>query len=251
LNADSPPPTARLYWHDDYCFETAARVSAVRGRALAFDQTCFYPGGGGQPPDTGRLRTASGVVLEIETVGAGTEEVLWHHTGATPAADLPGQLVQLAVDRGRRLAHTRYHTALHVLNTLARREYDGWITGAQITADYARIDFKLERVSPALAGDLEAKVNAVLEEGRALSARFLPEAEFNQRPDLRRTLTAEVPVYHSQVRVVAIDGFDAQACGGTHVHSTAEVGRCAIFRIENKGRQNKRLYLRLAAPSAL
>jgi misacylated tRNA(Ala) deacylase len=131
------------------------------------------------------------------------------------------------------------------LNTLALRDYRGWITGVQIGVDYSRIDFKLENFSAALCLELEKKVNLVLEEDHALRSYSIPEEEFRKREDLLRTLEVKPPISHGQVRVEEIEGFDAQACGGTHVHTTAEVGRFSIFRTENKGRINKRLYVRL------
>jgi misacylated tRNA(Ala) deacylase len=135
-----------------------------------------------------------------------------------------------------------------VLNTIALRDYSGWITGVQIGTDYSRIDFKLEDFSPALAAELEDKVNSVLSGNHNLKAYTIPEREFRQRDDLLRTLEASQPVLHGLVRVVEIEGFDAQACGGTHVHNTKEVGKFSIFRTDNKGRLNKRLYIRLDAP---
>jgi misacylated tRNA(Ala) deacylase len=240
------PPTERLYLDDSGCFENEARVLAAREDALAFDRTCFYPGGGGQPADAGTVELSSGVRLRIASVRAEEDEVLWHLTEPAAAHDVVGQPARLAVDRERRLALTRYHTVLHVLNTVALRDYGGWITGCQIAPDYARIDFKLDRLSPALCAELEAKVNAVLARDHPISHYYLPEAEFRERADLLRTLDAQPPVIGGRVRVVEIRGFDAQACGGTHVHSTAQVGAFSIFRTENKGRNNKRLYVRLS-----
>jgi misacylated tRNA(Ala) deacylase len=120
-----------------------------------------------------------------------------------------------------------------------------WITGVQIDVDYSRIDFKVERFSPAMAAELEGRVNAVLAADRALRSYYVAEAEFRTRDDLLRTLDARPPVVDGRVRVVEIEGFDAQACGGTHVRRTSEVGRLSIYRTENKGRINKRLYVRL------
>jgi misacylated tRNA(Ala) deacylase len=136
---------------------------------------------------------------------------------------------------------------LHVLNTIALRDFGGWITGVQIGVDYSRIDFKLDGFSAALATELERKVNAVLDANRALRAYYIPEAEFRTRVDLLRTLEVQPPVSAGRVRVVEIEGFDAQACGGTHARTTGEVGRFSIFRTENKGKVNKRLYVRLGA----
>ncbi len=240
-----PPPTARLYLQDEHCFETDAIVVAVRGGAIACDRTCFYPGGGGQPPDQGRVALLGGQVLEIGSVHSDADEVVWHAV-ETPPTDIVGQSVRLSLNRERRTALARYHTVLHVLNTVAFRDYAGWITGVQIGVDYSRIDFKLEDFSAALCADLERKVNAVLEADRALRAYTISEEQFRQRDDLLRTLEVRPPVVDGRVRVVEIEGFDAQACGGTHVGTTSQVGRFSIFRTENKGRINKRLYVRLA-----
>ena len=139
-------------------------------------------------------------------------------------------------------------TVLHVVNTIALKEHSRWITGAQIATDYARIDFKLDGLTPALRADLEAKVNAVLSEARPVTASWLDEAEFRRRPDLLRTLDVAPPIADGRVRVVTIAGFDEQACGGTHARHTGELGRFSITRVENKGRINKRLYVRLDAP---
>lgn len=240
-------PTLRLYWDDDHTVEADATVVAVEGEALACDRTCFYPGGGGQPPDHGTI-DAGGVSLAVTSVRAGEHGVVWHVTAPPPDTALVGRAARLSIDPARRQALTRHHTVLHVLNTTALREHGGWITGVQIGVEYSRIDFTLEHFSAAVVTDLEARVNAVLDEDRPLTASWIDEAEFRARDDLRRTLTAEPPVVDGRVRVVTIEGFDAQACGGTHVRRLREVGRLSIYRTENKGRLNKRLYLRLAPP---
>jgi misacylated tRNA(Ala) deacylase len=244
MTAGAVPPTERLYLRDDCC-DADAIVVAVRDGALAFDRTCFYPGGGGQPPDEGRVRTQSGEMLDILSAHADADAVIWHVAASPPPPALVGQPVTLAVNRKRRRVLARHHTVLHVLNTIALRDYGAWITGVQIGTDHSRIDFKLEGFSAALCAELESKVNAVLQAGHALKSYDLPEEEFRRRRDLLRTLEAQPPVHRGRVRVVEIEGFDAQACGGTHVHSTVEVGRFSIFRTENKGRINKRLYIRL------
>ncbi len=242
------PPTTRLYLDDDHAFEAEATVVAVTAEALACDRTCFYPGGGGQPADQGTITLAGAAPVEIVSVRADADGVVWHAGAAPLGLDLVGQPAHLSIDRERRLALTRHHTVLHVLNTTALREYGGWITGVQIGLDHSRIDFKLEGFSPAVAAELEARVNTVLAEDRALTSYYIDEAEFRGRDDLRRTLVAEPPVVDGRVRVVAITGFDAQACGGTHVRRTSEVGRLSIIRTENKGKINKRLYIRLTPP---
>jgi len=241
-------PTTRLYLTDDHLLEHDAVVVAVTPDALACDRSCVYPGGGGQPPDHGWIEVGGAEPLAITGARADAGGVVWHVTAPPPVPELVGRTVRLRVDATRRLALTRYHTVLHVLNTLALRDYGGWITGVQIGVDYSRIDFKLEALSPALCAELETKVNAVLAGHRALRAYTIPEPEFRARDDLRRTLEAEPPVVDGRVRIVEIAGFDAQACGGTHVHTTADLGRFTITRTENKGRINTRLYVTLTLP---
>ena len=239
------PPTNRLYLQDNYCFESEAMILAIREDEIAFDQTCFYPGGGGQPPDEGNLRFSSGETLLIESAKADPDDLIWHVCQTHPTPAQVGESVQLILKKERRLALMRYHTVLHVLNTVTLRDYGSWITGVQINAEYSRIDFRLEDFSPSVATELENKVNRVLTENHSVKSYFISEEEFRSRPDLLRTLEAQPPISHGQVRVVEIEGFDAQACGGTHMRNTAEVGKFSIFRTDNKGKNNKRFYVRL------
>ncbi|MEO8661655.1 MAG: alanyl-tRNA editing protein [Bryobacteraceae bacterium] len=247
-----PFPTTRLYLEDSHLFETEATITGVRDNALAFDRTCFHPGGGGQPSDQGLIGLPSGLIFEVASAEADASGVIWHVCPAgLSEAIFCSQTATLTVNAERRLALTRYHTVLHVLNTIALRDYKAWITGAQIGTDYSRIDFKWDGFSAAACPELEAKVNAVLDAGHTLKAFYLNENEFQRRTDLLRTLDVSPPVIDGRVRVVAIDGFDEQACGGTHVHSTADVGRFSITKTENKGKSNKRLYVRLEPPAIL
>ena len=240
-----PPATNRLYLADSYCFEAEVSVAAVRDNSVTFNQTCFFPGGGGQPSDEGFAEIPSGEVLEIGSVQADANDILWHFCKLPPPPHIVGQPAKLFLNRGRRIALMRHHTSLHVLNTIALRNFGGWITGVQIGVDYSRIDFKIEGFSLALVADLEKKVNAVLAENHSVTASYRSEEEFRNRGDLIRTLQAKPPVSGGWIRVVEIQGFEAQACGGTHVKNTSEVGRLSIFRTENKGKINKRLYTRL------
>jgi Ser-tRNA(Ala) deacylase AlaX len=220
-------------------------VVAIRGNRIAFDQTCFYPGGGGQPADNGFIKFQNGETVEIESAYSDDEQIIWHVCRSVPSPDITGKSAILTVDKARRSALMRYHTVLHVLNTITLRDYGGWITGVQIGEEYSRIDFKLESFSPSLVPELEEKVNEVLRGNHKLKSYYVSEKEFREREDLLRTFDVQPPVVNGQVRVVEIDGFDAQACGGTHVAATSEVGRFTIFRTDNKGKNNKRFYVRL------
>jgi misacylated tRNA(Ala) deacylase len=242
--------TERLYLLDDDLLENRAEITAINGDLFAVDRSCFYPGGGGQPADEGRVVLASGESHDIAGAHADENGVVWHKLREGSADGWLGQAVTLAVQGERRKVLSRYHTVLHILNTLALRDYDAWMTGAQIGTDYSRIDFKIEGFSKELAAELETKVNVVIAGKHSIRSSELTEAEFNQRDDLLRTLKVRPPVVNGHVRVVEIQGFDTQACGGTHVHDTGEIGRFSIFKIENNGRINKRFYVRLAAGNA-
>lgn len=243
-------PTLRCYLDAPDQFTTEATVLAVQDGWIAMDRSGFFPGGGGQPCDTGSLVWPSGERVPVTAVRSGEDDVLWHAVAAPMGPEFTGHRVRLVVDAERRQAHARHHTALHVLNTIALRDHGAWITGAQIGHEHSRIDFKMEMLSLERCMELAAKVNAVVREDRTVSARWLAESEFRRRDDLLRTLEVRPPVSEGRVRIVEIEGFDAQACGGTHVPSTGMIGRFSIFKTENKGKINKRMYVRLDALEA-
>ena len=237
--------TARLYLLDNPVYSADAIIVGIRDNEMAFHQSPFYPGGGGQPADEGEVHFHDGTMLKIVSAYSDSEGIIWHKLISKAPQDVAGQVAHLKIDTKKRLALTRYHTVLHILNTTALHTYNAWITGVQIGTEYSRIDFKFENFSPEIVPVLEESVNNVLTKNHPIKAYYISEDEFSSRTDLLRTLTVKPPIHNNQVRVVEIEGFDAQACGGTHVHSTGEIGRLSIFRIDNKGRINKRLYIRL------
>jgi len=240
--------TERLYHQQVADEPVAVRVAATSGDAVALDRSPFYPGGGGQPPDHGWLTDADGAQHSVTDVWADEAGRVWHRAAGPLLC--PGAVLTARIDVPRRAALSRQHTVLHVLNTVAMRCFDAWITGCQIGAESSRIDFKLERLSADVMAELEAGVNAVLAADHPVQAELMAEDEFRSRPDLLRTLDVRPPVVDGRVRVVRIEGFDAQACGGTHVAHVRQIGRLRIVRSENKGRNNKRLYVRLEQPAA-
>ncbi|MCJ7797443.1 MAG: alanyl-tRNA editing protein, partial [Thermoleophilia bacterium] len=168
--------------------------------------------------------------------------LVWHLCGAEVAVGIKaaGRL-----DWPRRYAFMRHHTLLHVVNAVVLTDYAGLITGVQIGEEQSRVDFALREFGREQIPALEARVNEVIARGLPVDAGSVSEAEFRERPELVRTATVAPPVVGGAVRVVRIGGFDAQACGGTHVRNTRELGECRILRFENKGKQNKRLYVGL------
>jgi len=228
--------TARLYLDDPSLREFEAVVRASAGGACLLDQTAFHPGGGGQPCDRGTL-VAGEESLAVTSVREEPDGSVWHEVGR----DLPpGRPVRGRLDWPFRRALMRHHTLMHVVNTVARDRFGGVITGVQIGPERSRIDFRLEGFGRDRLGELEAAVNEVLARDLPIAASSISEDEFRRRPELVRTLNVAPPVVGGAVRVVTIAGFDAQACGGTHVHATGEVGRARLVKFDNKGRDNKR-----------
>jgi misacylated tRNA(Ala) deacylase len=234
------------YLDDPYCFELETSVAFVDGSELVLDRTCMYPGGGGQPPDAGTISLASGEIIRIHTVTKSEDGAIRHHCQELLAAVVVGSMCTVRLDADRRLALMRHHTALHVFNTVMLRDFDGWITGVGIGPDESHIDFKVDNYSVGMRAHLEKSANDILRRNLNVKSYFISEAEFRQRPDLLRTLEAAPPIEGGVVRVVEIEGFESQACGGTHVRNTEEVGMLSIRKVDNKGRQNRRFYITLS-----
>ena len=237
--------TQRLYLEDAYCFENDATVVGVSGDALTLDRTCMYPGGGGQPPDCGEIALLAGASLVVKTVSKADDGTLLHHCAEPVPVGIVGKSCRARVDVARRLGLMRYHTALHVFNTVMLRSFNGWITGVSIGPDGSHIDFKVDSYTDEMVGRLEAGINDVLARALVVKTYCITEDEFRNRPDLLRTLEAMPPIEDGRVRVVEIVGFEAQACGGTHVANTSEVGILRITKVRSKGRQNRRFYVQL------
>ncbi|MFZ0892116.1 MAG: alanyl-tRNA editing protein [Thermoplasmata archaeon] len=235
-----------LYMENAYLREFESSVLDDRGDRLVLATTAFYPTGGGQPCDTGVLRSTDGrssKVIEVAKGPTGIEHVL-EGTSFPRGAIVGGQ-----IDWDRRYSHMRYHTALHILSGVVFHQFGSGITGGQISQDRARMDFSLPDFNRTLAEDLIATANAVVAEDRPIHVRFLTRETALQDPTLVRVAQELMPEV-SEVRLIDIAGFDVQADGGTHVKSTREVGTLELERIENKGARNKRLTLRLGPPPA-
>ena len=227
---------------DAYATSTEATVLAVDERGITLDRTVFYATGGGQPGDTGVLRHGGAEVRLTEAVkGDGPDTVI--HV-PEPGAVLPavGSTVEVAIDWDRRFAHMRMHTCLHLLCAVV----PGAVTGGQIGADRSRLDFNVPSASLD-KDELTAALNRLIEGDHPVTYRWIDDAELEANPDLVRTMSVKPPTGSGQVRLVEIEGVDLQPCGGTHVARTGEIGRVEVVKIENKGKQNRRVVVALAS----
>jgi misacylated tRNA(Ala) deacylase len=235
--------TDRPYLADPYLQELEAVVLACADGWCALSRTIFFPGGGGQPHDRGTLSTRE-AELPVSSVRQDEARQIWHRVEGPLE---PGETVRCRIDWPYRYSLMRHHALLHVVNTVARDRLGGLITGAQIGPERSRIDLKLDGFSRDEAPRLEEEVNRVISRDLAISARIIDETEFRARPELIRTAEVTPPMVDGRVRIVEIVGFDAQACGGTHVHTTGEIGSARIAKFDNKGKDHKRFYWELSS----
>lgn len=230
-----------LFREDAYATECVAVVTAVDERGIQLDRTVFYPTGGGQPGDTGVLRTAAGDIAITNTVKGDGPDTAIH----VPASDAPvvaaGDRVTAALDWPRRHRLMRYHTALHLLCSIV----PGGVTGGSISEDKARLDFDVATDSLDQEA-IQSRLNALIAAAHPVMPRWIADEELAGRPELVRTMSVKPPVGHGRVRLLDIEGVDLQPCGGTHVKNTAEIGPVAVTKIENKGRQNRRIIIGLS-----
>jgi misacylated tRNA(Ala) deacylase len=225
--------TELLYLRDAYLRAFDATVTDVADRAVCLDRTAFYPTGGGQPHDVGTL----GGVTVVDVVKQGDD--VWHHLdGPVPGV---GDRIEGAIAWERRHALMRTHTALHVLCGVIWNAYEAPVTGGNMEPLAARMDFEFDPLPEGFGPHVEELVNAELAADRPIEVSFLPRQEAVLDRDLIRTKISLVPEHVPEVRVVDIVGLDKQADGGTHVHSTAEVGRVRVIKTESKGKGNKRI----------
>ena len=229
--------TTLLFRDDGYLRSTTAQVVGVDERGIRLDRTVFYPRGGGQPGDCGVLRLASGETIPItDTIkGDGQNEVIHIPVSVVPLPS-PGEELEAEIDWERRHRLMRMHTCLHLMCAVV----PGSVTGGQVADGRGRLDFDV----PGSSLDKEmigAQLSRLIAAGHGVTPRWITEEELAEQPDLVRTMSVKPPTGSDRVRLIEIAGIDLQACGGTHVANTAEIGSVAVVKIENKGRQNRRI----------
>ncbi len=246
--------TESISYRDAYarsCEALVERVEPSDGNLqVTLDRTVFYPGGGGQPADSGTLLALDPVFggqrWQVGTARKAGDAIVHVLEGVAPDdGPEPGMRVRVDIDWERRHRLMRTHTALHALCGVVWRDYGAQVTGGNMEPGSGRMDFEFERMSGDLVGEIEAKVNAELVAGREVRVRVLPRDEAFAIPDLIRTKVNLLPPGIEEIRTIEIVGLDLQADGGTHVANTREVGRIRVTGYESKGRINKRIRVAL------
>ncbi len=235
-------PTFRT---DAYLREAPARVvGRTPEGGIVLDATIFYPTSGGQPGDSGTLGFGDAQIAIATTVKGEDGAIVLVPETPGPLPE-PGTEVTQTLDWDRRHRHMRVHTALHLLSVVIPLP----VTGGQIGADKGRLDFLMPE-PPADPAAIEAALNALVARDLPVTDDWITDAQLAANPGLVKTMSVQPPMGQGRVRLVRIgagaDQVDLQPCGGTHVARTGEIGRVTLGRIENKGRQNRRVNILLA-----
>ena len=210
---------------------------------IVLDQSAFYPGGGGQPPDHGVLLW-QGVQTRIVGTRKGDDLYLLPAEG-DPLPPV-GTAVTGAIEDERRSLLMRTHSGLHVMCGVVFRDFGALVTGGNMEPGTARMDFNLPEVPSDFKTRLEDLINAEVIADRRVDVRVLERDEALALPDIIRTQSNLIPADEQEIRIVDIVGLDVQADGGTHVASTSQVGKVQIVKVESKGKANRRVRLKLA-----
>lgn len=238
--------TDMLFRDDPYLREARCRVTGHTPEGgIVVDASVFYPTGGGQPGDSGAIAW-DGQERAIATCVKGDEDDIV----LVPAEPQPlppiGAYIDSQIDWERRHKHMRVHTALHLLSVVLPLP----VTGGQIAAGRGRLDFAMPE-PPQNRDAVEAALMELVEQDLEVSETFVSQEVLDATPELVKTMSVKPPRGAGQVRLIRIGRgetqVDLQPCGGTHVSRTGEIGAVRLGKIENKGRQNRRVNIHLDA----
>jgi misacylated tRNA(Ala) deacylase len=236
--------TERLFLTDPYMGEAEACVVAHTPEGgVVLDRTIFYPTGGGQPGDSGRLEWGAGGLSVATSVKADGAQIAL--VPAEPQTLPPiGTELRQVLNWERRHRHMRMHTALHLLSVVIPLP----VTGGAIGETRSRLDFDMPD-APEDRATLEEHLNLLVDRDLPVSEDWITEAGLDADPGLVKTMSVRPPRGAGRVRLIRIGQgereVDLQPCGGTHVARTGEIGALRLGKFEKKGRQNRRVYLHL------
>ena len=240
--------TQALFREDAYLRECDAVVTRVGDDGVELDRTVFYPLGGGQASDTGFIATKNGVRLrvidtrKVKREGATPDDAL--HV-IDPATDwrshlAVGTTVRAQIDWDRRYRHMRFHTATHLLCAVVKQMVDG----CSITNDYARLDFAMTDLLD--KQQVQEGLDALIASATPVGFEWISDDEMRANPQLVKSMSVSPPIGFGRVRLLRVQGVDLQACGGTHVANTSEIGGVRVAKIEKKSAKTRRVVLEFA-----
>jgi len=230
--------TKTLFDEDAYLTNCKATVLAVNERnGIILDQTVFYPTGGGQAGDSGKLE-CNGKVIKIATTIKDRDSGELIHVPVDSESTLSiGDKVTATIDWEKRYLHMRMHSALHLLCAVV----PCGVTGGKIGDTKSRLDFDIGD-STLDKEQITIELNKLIEQNHQISTLWIDDKELDEKPELVRTMSVQPPRGTGRIRLLKIgDSVDLQPCGGTHVNETREIGAIKVSKIENKGKRNRRV----------
>jgi misacylated tRNA(Ala) deacylase len=232
--------TKQLYLYDSYNRDFEAKINWVEDDQAVLDQTLFHPLTGGVSYDTGYLEKDNEKhrVLRVE-INHETKEII--HVLESAENLFLGDAVKGVLDWKRRYRLMRLHTAAHLIAAIMYRDHDALITGGQVDYERAKLDFNLPKTDRVIFEDAVVKANEEVNKKRALRTYFIDREKALGMPGIVK-LAERMPPQVKELRIVEINGIDVQADGGPHVKNTQEVGQIKMQKIENKGKNQRRLY---------
>ena len=232
--------TEALYMNDSYLKEFDSEVVEVNRNVVVLDKTAFYPNGGGQPNDLGTIE-CNGKMFNVINVtkASGT---IFHHVDAEGLA--AGDKVHCTIDWVRRYRLMRMHTAAHIIDAILYKESGALCTGNQLGVDKSRIDFSLDAIDREKMQHFIDLANEAAERSVDVKIYSMKREEALKIPGIVK-LAAAMPPNVEELRIVEIPNIDMQADGGTQVGNTSEIGKIELVSMENKGKNNRRVYYTL------
>jgi misacylated tRNA(Ala) deacylase len=233
-----------LFREDSYLKECSATVVGFTDAGgVMLDRTVFYAASGGQPADRGVLTTATGDAIPIASASyTDSEKTEIAHLPVAGGLNLKiGETVHAVVDWDLRYARMRMHTALHLLSAVLPYP----VTGGAVGDTDGRLDFDIPEAGLDKE-EITRKLAKMIAAGAEVRSRWITDAELEATPSLVKTMSVKPPIGTGRVRLVEIVGYDLQPCGGTHVHTTNEIGDVRVTQIEKKGKQNRRVRIAFA-----
>ena len=233
-----------LYFTDCYCKEFTTQVISVKdSKYVVLKDTAFYPSGGRQPHDVGKLiRLSDGKVFPVVFVGK-FEGTISHEIIPQENDTLKeGDTVQGSIDWERRYKLMRMHTSAHILDYIFMKNNPlVKVTGNQLEVEKSRIDFNVKDFDKTQLPLYIEEANDLIQKEVPVHIKVLPREKVILHQDMIK-LEKGFDENIKEVRLLEIEGYDTQPCGGTHVKNTREIGKITFLKFENKGAENKRLY---------
>lgn len=233
--------TELLYLKDSYIKETKSKVLYYDKSKLILDKTIFYPGGGGLEKDNGIIINSKNFGVELKDIKKEDNYIVHFVDGEFSK----GETVTLKLNWEKRYRIMKLHTASHVVSSLFYKKHGALITGNHITSEKARIDLNLKEFSKKLVEEIIEKANEIFSQDIEVKIYYLPKEKALEIPEIVK-LAKKTPPNIETWRIVEIPGIDIQADGGVHVKNVKEVGKIKLLKMENKGKNNRRIYFTLS-----